>query len=91
MTPDAILKEGLKIFVERGQTHGEYHRSLSCIAVLWTAYLEARKRTSYSELLSARDVAHMLCLLKIARSLMNPHNDDNPIDAAVYEAMAGAL
>ena len=33
----------------------------------------------------------MMALLKIARSLLNPENQDNYQDAAVYEVLAAAL
>lgn len=91
MKPEEILQEALKVFEERGKTHGRYHASLRAVSLLWTAYLEAREVANYSPILSSRDVAHMMCLLKIARNLQNPGNDDNALDAAVYEAIAGAL
>jgi hypothetical protein len=40
--------------------------------------------------LTARDVAWLMVLLKVAREIHAPH-EDNPVDVAGYAALAGEL
>ena len=55
------------------------------IADLWTAYL------GFDLIITDRDVAAMMTLLKIARLKSNPDNADNWIDACGYMACGGEL
>ena len=84
MTPGAILLAA-KELVEgpRAKAHGNYEENFKVIAALWSVYLDTE--------VTPRDVAHLMALLKIGRDLVSPGNGDNAIDAAGYEAIAGAL
>ena len=84
-----ILREAADI-VEgaRGATHGDKERSFQAIAGLWTAYLAARKDGGD---ITALDVAWMMNLLKIARSVQGTFIRDHATDAAGYAAIAGEL
>ena len=88
MSPKELLLECARIFEERQESHGEFHASLSLIAQFWTVYAQ---QLNPSIEFCAEDVCHMMALLKIARSLLNPENQDNYQDAAVYEILAAAL
>jgi len=88
MQPDELLLDCARLFKERQESHGEFHASLSLIAQFWTVYVQ---QIDPSIEFSAEDVCHMMALLKIARSLLNPDNQDNYQDAAVYEILAAAL
>jgi len=88
-TAGDILRDAASI-VEgaRNATHGEKERSFSVIAALWQAYLDG-KRTSGA--LTARDVAQMMVLLKVARSIQGDPVKDHFLDAAGYSAIAGEI
>lgn len=84
----SILHTASKIVSsERKNQHGDAENSFHMIAALWRAYLTGRPGE-----IDARDVAHMMALLKIARSV---HGDashaDHYVDAAGYAALAGML
>jgi hypothetical protein len=64
---------------DRNSTYGEPEDNLGRIANLWSTYLERP--------ISARDVAMLMILVKVAREIHNPH-DDNPLDIAGYAALA---
>ena len=87
--PKALLLDCARIFEERGETHGHYTDSLGLIAEFWSVYLAQLSNDRIAPL-SSDDVCHLLALLKIARSLLNPDNLDNYQDAAVYEVLAAA-
>jgi hypothetical protein len=67
------------IHKDRNGTYGEPEDNLGRIADLWSIYLE--------KTLTARDVAWLMVLLKIAREIHAP-NVDNPVDVAGYAAIA---
>lgn len=87
--PKALLLDCARIFEERGETHGHYADSLGLIAEFWSVYLGQLSEDRIAPL-SSNDVCHLLALMKIARSLLNPDNIDNYQDAAVYEVLAAA-
>ena len=74
---------------ERERTHGEKSRNHQNIAALWNAYLTIRRDPK--ALLSALDVAHMMALLKIARTQLGQKNADNWVDLIGYAAVAGEI
>lgn len=85
----SILEEARNIVVgARNTTHGEKERSFSLIAGLWTLYLSGRKDAGP---ISAVDVAQMMVLLKIARSVQGTFVRDHAVDAAGYSAIAGEI
>lgn len=78
-----VLDEaGRIISADRNSTYGEPEDNLGRIAGLWTVYLERP--------VSPRDVAWLMVLLKVAREVHAPH-DDNPVDVAGYAALAGEV
>lgn len=84
LTEAALLVAG-----DRQTTHGDKERSFGAIAGMWNAYLEARKTPEAS--LSGFDVAQMMVLLKIGRSVQGKPVRDHFVDAAGYAAIAGEL
>lgn len=86
----AILKEAADIVGgARQTTHGEKERSFAVIAALWNAYLQGRKAPQAA--LSPRDVAQLMVLLKIGRSIQGTPSRDHFLDAAGYSAIAGEI
>lgn len=79
----AVLDEAGRIIAsDRNATYGEPEDNLGRIAGLWSVYLERR--------VSPRDVAWLMVLLKVAREVHGPH-DDNPVDVCGYAAIAGEV
>ena len=74
---------------ERQKTHGEKRVNHENIAGLWSAYLS--RRIDRDAPLTGADVALMMVLLKVARTLAGVHNDDDFVDAVGYAAIAGEL
>lgn len=84
-----ILREAADIVAgARNATHGDKERSFQAIADLWNAYLDGRKVPGA---LGPRDVAWMMVLLKIGRSIQGTPVRDHALDAAGYSAIAGEL
>ena len=78
-----VLDEAAQIISsDRNSTYGEPEDNLGRIAALWTVYLERP--------VSPRDVAWLMVLVKVAREVHAPH-DDNPVDVAGYAALAGEV
>lgn len=91
------------VMKQRQNAHGDAEDSFSMIADLWDAYLRSAHDKAIHQpveplldgrkfRLSAFDVAQMMVLLKIARSV---HGDkshaDHYVDAAGYSALAAML
>lgn len=70
---------------DRNATHGDKTSSFTVIAEFWQVYLDGRKKRD--DLLSARDVAMMMVLLKVARSIQGEPVRDHFLDAAGYCAI----
>jgi hypothetical protein len=86
-----ILREAAAIVDgPRNLTHGNKERSFALIADLWTDYLGSRGLGA-QEAISAADVALMMVLLKLARSLSGTPVRDHFADMAGYAAIAGEL
>lgn len=71
---------------DRQNTYGKPENNFQIIANMWNEYLGVDKI-----LLSARDVAVMMMLLKIARMKSSPNHLDNYIDAAGYSIIAASF
>lgn len=67
---------------DRQSDYGEAHESFEAIARMWGAYLGVD--------VAPHDVAHMMCLLKIARLRNGPHTDSS-IDVCGYAALGCEL
>jgi len=84
---DLINRAGALVGGDRADTHGDKHRNFANIAALWNAYLAVKNGAA----IDARDVGHMMALLKIARTQSGAMNDDDAIDAIGYIACAGEI
>jgi hypothetical protein len=76
---------------DRQRTHGDKLPNHENIARLWNAYLLNKKNYTVGLPLSALDVAHMMALLKIARTQLGEFNPDNYVDLAGYAGVAGEI
>jgi len=74
---------------DRQKTHGEKTTNHRKIATLWNAYAEIRAAPGAP--LEPMDVAHMMVLLKIARTQLGRYNPDDWIDMTGYSAVAGEI
>lgn len=75
---------------DRAHTHGtDKARNHANIAALWNAYLSIREHPD--DPLTALDVAHMMVLLKTARTQYGDTNPDDHIDMVGYAAIAGEI
>jgi hypothetical protein len=70
---------------DREQDYGSVENNFQTIAKLWNAYLHTQ------DAISAKDVAAMMALLKIARISSGHNKSDNWIDLAGYAACGGEL
>lgn len=83
----------------RNNTHGDKERSSQTIARFWTTYLSATQREAFGDdnyspayvHITPSDVAQMMVLLKIARSVHGEQVRDHYVDEAGYAAVAGEL
>lgn len=74
---------------DRETSHGPKKRNHDNIAALWQAYLDIRFDRDAP--LSAVDVAHMMALLKVARTQLGAKNADDWIDGMGYLACAAEM
>jgi hypothetical protein len=87
----AVLERAQKVvMMERGNEHGDAEDSFTTIAAFWSSLLSA---TNHREVqVSGADVAQMMVLLKVARSI---HGDgtnlDHYVDAAGYASLAAMI
>ena len=84
MKTTQILKKAEKLVNgSREKTHGNKLENHKNIALLWSAYLEID--------ITPKDVAILMVLLKLARTKVGEHNEDDYVDACGYSAIAGEL
>ncbi len=81
-----FLKELESVLEERDLQYGDSSKQLKVIANLWETYLYAKD----DKLMSEKDVANMMILLKVARSIASDHKD-NQVDIAGYSALISKL
>lgn len=75
----------------REQDYGSPEDNFNTIANLWSVYLEASNPTVPTEIhITAKDVAIMMSLLKIAR-IATGNSVDSFVDLAGYAACAGEI
>ncbi len=74
---------------DRQETYGDLKQNHDKIATLWNAYLSIRREPTAP--LNAQDVAHLMALLKVARTQLGADNIDDSVDGAAYLAIAGEL
>ena len=86
-----LLEAAAIVRGNRNTVHGDKERSFTLIGQLWSAYLNGRVKLSRGAAISAIDVAQMMVLMKIARSIQGQAIRDHYVDAAGYAAIAGEL
>ncbi len=89
MKRQEILETAIRACIDRTDKHGEPEDSFAAIADLWEIYLG--HKYNFNGLITPKDVAWMMCLLKVARSINNPATVDSYVDAAAYAALAAEL
>ena len=74
---------------DRAETYGDMARLHRNIAIMREAYRRIRRdpKAPYN----AEDMAHHETLKKICRSQCGSNTDDNYVDAAAYQGIAGEL
>lgn len=72
---------------DRQDQHGNPENTFQQIADYWNTFLNHKGPRP----LRGEDVAIMMNLFKVARSEMNPANEDNYVDACGYMALASEL
>ena len=83
---EKILYAGAKLTsTDRNEQYGSPYKNMNDIASLWTTYIKVRGKDE----LTGEDVAHMMTLMKIARTAAGGYIADNFVDAATYQAIAG--
>jgi len=82
----SVLKEAnALIYGDREKTYGHPAKNLQTIAVMWDAYLNARKHLDST--ITPKDVAAMMVLVKVARFANDPDHRDNLVDMCGYAAL----
>ena len=76
-----------KIQEGRQDSYGNPEDSFTLIADLWSSYLNSIERND----LTRGDVARLMILLKVARTIGNHDKLDNYVDIAGYASIAGDL
>ena len=91
MTRKELLEAAIKTVTEdRQDQHGSPEQSLEAIACFWTTYICAAN-SGADIIVSGRDVAAMMSLLKIARTATGAAKLDNWVDIAGYAACGAEL
>ena len=91
MTRKEILETAAAcVFGQREEDYGSPEDNFKTIASLWDIYLQAAHTGSYIPILSPKDVAIMMALLKIAR-IASGKSADSFVDLAGYAACAGEI
>lgn len=80
---DYLNTASILVSEDRHQTHGDKLLNHANIAKLWSAYKDIE--------FTAKDVAMMMALLKVARTKLGNHNGDDYVDGAGYLAIAGEI
>lgn len=78
-----LLKFSTATLTQRGESHGDILTDFQLTADLWSSYLGSTVKPT--------DVAQMMVLLKIARTVAGGLNMDDYVDQSGYSAIAGSL
>jgi len=90
MGREQILNQAMKcVCQDRNNIHGEPEDTFNKHALLWSSYLSAKFNQEIE--LTELDVAWLMVLFKVGRSVANPKHEDNYVDAAGYVSCAGEL
>ena len=87
MTRTELLNEAIERVTRGTREYGTVEDNFSLIAELWNGYLRAVPRES----LEGVDVAAMMILLKLARSVTGGQKADTWLDIAGYAACGAEL
>lgn len=91
----ALLNKTAKVIGQgKRDVHGQPERSFRTIADFWNAYMEGLRRVQNTDavVLSARNVAEMMEMFKLARAMHgDPSFEDHYIDRLGYCALAGEM
>ena len=80
----SVLKEANTIiYGDREKTYGHPAKNLQAIATMWDVYIN----NTNSDKITAKDVAAMMMLVKVARFANDPTHRDNLIDICGYAAL----
>lgn len=74
---------------DRQVAYGSPVGNMQDIATMWTTYMHIKGVLSPHKALSGEDVAHMMVLLKVARTMGHGYTPDTYVDSAGYSAIAG--
>jgi hypothetical protein len=85
-----VLAEASHTIRERNRQHGHTEQSFRMIAEMWSNYIAHAYTMRHEEKLRPYDVAQMMAMVKIARSVYG-YSQDNYTDAAGYIALAAML
>jgi hypothetical protein len=85
-----VLLDAAQAIRDRNKEHGHTERSFSMIAEMWTNYMKHAFTIRGKTELQPHDVAQMMVLLKIARSVYGSAVD-NFVDGAGYTALSAML
>jgi hypothetical protein len=82
----SILEEAQTIiYGDREKTYGHPAKNLKTIANMWTAYMNNMDDGNFT--ITAKDVAAMMMLVKVARFANDPSHRDNLVDVCGYAAL----
>jgi hypothetical protein len=84
MSEATILKEAHTIiYGDREKTYGHPAKNLKAIATMWDVYINNKQTPE----ITAKDVAAMMMLVKVARFANDPTHRDNLVDICGYAAL----
>ena len=90
MKASQIAHEAAKLLDgDRDRTHGNKRDNHANIGALWSAYLS--RALGVHVALRPSQVAALMVLLKVGRTLAGAHNADDAVDAVGYSAIMGEL
>ena len=82
----SVLEEAQTIiYGDREKTYGHPAKNLKTIASMWNAYLNNMDDGNF--VVTAKDVAAMMMLVKVARFANDPSHRDNLVDVCGYAAL----
>ena len=83
---ESILTEAHTIiYGDREKTYGHPAKNLKTIAAMWSAYMNNMDDGNFA--VTAKDVAAMMMLVKVARYANDPSHRDNLVDICGYAAL----
>jgi len=89
---EKILSDAMEQVRSKAEEHGDTLPSFQMIAEFWSVYVKHAHRIRPESWIEPTDVAQMMSLLKIARSVYGDNiNDENYVDGAGYTSLAALL